>query len=59
MDCLSHYLYQSKEGSETELYGYALHIEVVGEKGGQIHIHILNLMALQKAGKAYARIHEM
>lgn len=34
MDCIAHYLYQSKEGTETELYGYALHIEVIGEKDG-------------------------
>lgn len=41
MDCIAQYLYQSKEGSETELYGYALHIEVIGEKDGQKVRHVL------------------
>jgi saccharopine dehydrogenase-like NADP-dependent oxidoreductase len=41
MDCISQYLYQSKEGSETDLYGYALHIEVIGEKDGQKVKHVL------------------
>ncbi|KKI93987.1 saccharopine dehydrogenase [Bacillus sp. SA1-12] len=41
MDCISQYLYESKEGSETELYGYALHIEVIGEKNGQKMKHVL------------------
>ncbi|ANE46226.1 saccharopine dehydrogenase [Paenibacillus swuensis] len=35
MDCISQYLYNSKEGKETELYGYALHIEVTGTKDGK------------------------
>ncbi|MFS0840483.1 saccharopine dehydrogenase family protein [Paenibacillus sp. 1P03SA] len=34
MDCISEYLYESREGSETELYGYALHIEVTGVRNG-------------------------
>jgi saccharopine dehydrogenase-like NADP-dependent oxidoreductase len=41
MDCISEYLYQSKEGSETELYGYALHIQVIGTKDGERVEHIL------------------
>lgn len=41
MDCIAQYLYQSKEGTETELYGYALHIEVIGEKEGQKVKHVL------------------
>ncbi|GLX69463.1 saccharopine dehydrogenase family protein [Paenibacillus glycanilyticus] len=35
MDCISQYLYNSKEGKETELYGYALHVEVTGMKDGK------------------------
>ena len=35
MDCVAEYLLNSKEGTETELYGYALHIEVVGTKDGK------------------------
>ncbi|SEG53458.1 saccharopine dehydrogenase family protein [Paenibacillus sp. UNC499MF] len=34
MDCVSEYLYHSREGSETQLYGYALHIEVTGVRNG-------------------------
>ncbi|PFN10092.1 MULTISPECIES: saccharopine dehydrogenase family protein [Bacillus cereus group] len=41
MDCISNYLLQSKEGQETAVYGYALHIEVIGEKNGQKVQHIL------------------
>ncbi|MBO1512582.1 saccharopine dehydrogenase family protein [Metabacillus bambusae] len=41
MDCISQYLYQSKEGSETDLYGYALHIEVIGERDGQKAKYVL------------------
>ena len=41
MDCVAEYLLNSKEGTETELYGYALHIEVVGEKNGKKYQHIL------------------
>lgn len=41
MDCIANYLLQSKEGQETEVYGYALHIEVVGKKNGQKERHVL------------------
>ncbi|MDR2076451.1 MAG: saccharopine dehydrogenase NADP-binding domain-containing protein [Desulfovibrio sp.] len=41
MDCIGEYLINSKEGTETELYGYALHIEVIGKKGGKRKQHIL------------------
>ena len=41
MDCVAEYLLNSKEGTETELYGYALHIEVVGTKNGKKMQHIL------------------
>lgn len=41
MDCISEYLYQSKEGTETEKYGYALHIQVIGTKNGERVEHIL------------------
>ncbi|MDQ8735213.1 saccharopine dehydrogenase C-terminal domain-containing protein [Paenibacillus sp. LHD-38] len=30
MDCIGQYLFESREGHETELYGYSLHIEVTG-----------------------------
>ncbi len=35
MDAVSAYLMQYPVGQETELYGYALHIDVTGTKGGQ------------------------
>lgn len=35
MDIISAYLLQSEEGKSTELYGYSLHIEVIGEKDGE------------------------
>ncbi|MDZ5607257.1 saccharopine dehydrogenase C-terminal domain-containing protein [Bacillus pseudomycoides] len=41
MNCISNYLLQSKEGQETEVYGYALHVEVVGKKNGQKERHVL------------------
>ncbi|MED1472302.1 saccharopine dehydrogenase family protein [Bacillus salipaludis] len=41
MDVIGEYLLQSKEGQETELYGYSLHIEVVGKKDGIRKRHIL------------------
>ncbi|MBM7569138.1 saccharopine dehydrogenase-like NADP-dependent oxidoreductase [Paenibacillus sacheonensis] len=41
MDCISAYLYQSKEGKETEMYGYALHSEVTGTKDGKRMKHTL------------------
>ncbi len=31
----------STEGTETDLYGYALHIEVIGQKGGKTYQHIV------------------
>ncbi len=34
MDAIARYLTQSPEGSTTDLYGYALHVEVTGEKDG-------------------------
>jgi len=41
LDCISEYLFNTKEGQETELYGYSLHIEVIGKKDGQKVQHIL------------------
>ncbi|MDN3016929.1 saccharopine dehydrogenase C-terminal domain-containing protein [Paenibacillus sp. BSR1-1] len=41
MDVIGDYLFQSKEGQETELYGYSLHIEVVGKKAGVKKRHVL------------------
>ena len=41
MDCISKYLLKSKEGQETELYGYALHVEVVGMKNNQKQRRVL------------------
>ena len=41
MDAISEYLIQSAEGSQTELYGYALHVEVIGKKQGKSQQHIL------------------
>lgn len=35
MDCISNYLINSKKGQHTELYGYALHVEVEGEQQGK------------------------
>ena len=35
MDCIAKYLLQSKEGQETEIYGYALHVEVIGMKNNE------------------------
>lgn len=34
MDIIGEYLMNSKEGQETALYGYSLHVEVVGVKDG-------------------------
>jgi len=34
MDCIAEYLLQSTEGTTTDLYGYALHVEVEGEVNG-------------------------
>ncbi|GHH99653.1 saccharopine dehydrogenase family protein [Neobacillus kokaensis] len=41
LDCVAEYLYQSQEGTETELYGYALHVEVIGKKNGETFQHVL------------------
>ena len=41
MDAISEYLIQSVEGSQTELYGYALHVEVIGKNQGKSQQHIL------------------
>ncbi|WP_042345524.1 saccharopine dehydrogenase family protein [Bacillus massiliigorillae] len=41
MDCVAEYLFQSKEGQETDLYGYSLHVEVIGKKDGKTVQHIL------------------
>lgn len=35
LDCIGEYLFHSKEGQETELYGYSLHVEVIGTKDGK------------------------
>ncbi|MFP3387747.1 saccharopine dehydrogenase family protein [Brevibacillus sp. SIMBA_040] len=41
LDCISEYLFHSKEGQETELYGYSLHVEVIGTKDGRRVQHVL------------------
>jgi saccharopine dehydrogenase-like NADP-dependent oxidoreductase len=41
MDAIGVYLMQSKEGTETELYGYALHVEVCGTRAGKRLQHTL------------------
>ncbi|MFT9846375.1 saccharopine dehydrogenase family protein [Aneurinibacillus sp. REN35] len=41
LDCISEYLFHSREGTETELYGYSLHVEVVGVKNGKRMRHTL------------------
>ncbi|MGE7185945.1 saccharopine dehydrogenase family protein [Peribacillus sp. NPDC006672] len=41
MDIIGDYLLQSKAGQETELYGYSLHVEVVGIKDGVKKRHVL------------------
>lgn len=41
MEAIAAFLLQSKEGRETELYGYALHVEVVGMRGGKKLQHTL------------------
>ncbi len=41
LDCISEYLYQSEKGNQTELYGYALHVEVTGMKDGKRYQHTL------------------
>lgn len=41
MDAIDSYLMQAPEGRTTELYGYALHVEVIGTKDGKKVQHIL------------------
>lgn len=41
MDAIGSYLINSPAGQETELWGYALHIEVIGAKDGKKVQHIL------------------
>jgi saccharopine dehydrogenase-like NADP-dependent oxidoreductase len=41
MDCIGEYLIHSKEGTETDLYGYALHVEVIGKRGSKRKQHVL------------------
>ena len=35
MDAIASYLLQSEQGTTTQLYGYALHVEVSGTENGQ------------------------
>lgn len=41
MEAISAYLTQSEEGQNTQLYGYALHVEVEGSKDGKSYRHTL------------------
>jgi len=41
MEAIAAYLMQSQEGRETELYGYALHVEVEGTRQGRRFRHTL------------------
>ena len=41
MEAIGAYLMQSQEGRETELYGYALHVEVEGTRDGHAFRHTL------------------
>lgn len=41
LDAIGAYLMQAPEGKTTDLYGYALHVEVIGTKEGQRVQHIL------------------
>ncbi len=41
LDAIADYLLQSKEGQTTDLYGYALHVEVTGSREGRKYRHIL------------------
>jgi saccharopine dehydrogenase-like NADP-dependent oxidoreductase len=41
MDAIGSYLIQAPEGQTTDLYGYALHVEVIGTKDGRKVHHIL------------------
>ena len=39
MDVIAQYLLQSDEGRKTKLYGYALHVEVIGKQVQHILTH--------------------
>ncbi|OQY02949.1 MAG: saccharopine dehydrogenase [Desulfobacteraceae bacterium 4572_123] len=41
LDAVADYLLQSKEGQTTDLYGYALHVEVTGIREGKKYRHLL------------------
>jgi saccharopine dehydrogenase-like NADP-dependent oxidoreductase len=41
LDCIAEYLLHSREGTETDLYGYALHVEVEGARDGRRWRHTL------------------
>jgi saccharopine dehydrogenase-like NADP-dependent oxidoreductase len=41
MDAISAYLQQSQEGQTTALYGYALHVQVIGTRNGRWVEHVL------------------
>jgi saccharopine dehydrogenase-like NADP-dependent oxidoreductase len=41
MDAVSLYLQQAPEGRQTELYGYALHVQVIGQQAGRRYEHVL------------------
>jgi saccharopine dehydrogenase-like NADP-dependent oxidoreductase len=41
LDAICAYLLQSREGQETPLYGYALHVQVIGKKNGRTVEHVL------------------
>lgn len=41
MDAVGAYLQQSEEGQNTDLYGYALHVQVTGTRNGKSVEHIL------------------
>jgi saccharopine dehydrogenase-like NADP-dependent oxidoreductase len=41
VDAISAYLMQSPEGRKTELYGYALHVEVTGTREEKSYLHTL------------------
>ncbi len=41
LDAVASYLLQSGEGQTTDLYGYALHVDVTGKKEGKMMRHLL------------------
>ena len=41
LDAIANYLLQSEEGQTTDLYGYALHVEVTGNREGKKYRHVL------------------